>query len=48
MYFFVHKNPSAQKADGFAVIHKQEALDYFAEKQRFFIKVEISQLIIVK
>lgn len=25
---------------GFAVIHKQEALDYFAEKQRFYIEIE--------
>lgn len=25
---------------GFAVLHKQEALDYFAEKQRFYIEVE--------
>lgn len=25
---------------GFAVIHKQEALDYFAEKQRIYIEVE--------
>ena len=25
---------------GFAVIHKQEALDYFADKQRFHIEVE--------
>lgn len=25
---------------GFAVLHKQEALDYFAEKQRYYIEVE--------
>ena len=25
---------------GFAILHKQEALDYFADKQRMFIEVQ--------